>query len=211
MVNIKNLALGLGITAAASLATIPSVGGFTKMNVDTENTLPTGYYETYDSEEDVSDKKYMTSRDDIFDPDANAADYEAHLKNESANAFDDPVIRDDADTMSFYYKLSNVKYEAKCKGTGIGFGDYLFTEGFSFTDDWSDDGGDCTYTSYTVKCTEDEFKAFLNELTTEKNLSTVSENQYDDSIVCIYQGDEGSCYATYRPNDEILVYESFTR
>lgn len=211
MVNIKNLALTVGITAMASLAAIPGLNGNVARNVDTGSDNPIVIFNDNDGSEstDTVETVYMSARSDIYDSNINADDYAAYLHNASPDGFKDPIIREDAASMSSYYDIRDAKYEAMCYGTGIGFGDYLFTEGYSFTDEYSDDGGDFIYTVYTVKCTKNEFKSYLDELKSKNDVTVISEHQYDELVVGLYEGSDKVHYTVqYDSENEVLVQEA---
>ena len=111
MVNIKNLALTVGITAMASLAAIPGLNGNVARNVDTGSDNPIVIFNDNDGSEssDTVETVYMSARSDIYDSNINADDYAAYLHNASPDGFKDPIIREDAASMSSYYDIREVR------------------------------------------------------------------------------------------------------
>ena len=91
-------------------------------------------------------------------------------------------------------------------GSGIGYGDHLFTEGFSF----SDNPADPNYNCYIVKVTLNEFDSYLSEITPNYYIKDVDENPDEGYILYSLYDNEGTIIdVTYRTDQEVLFQETF--
>ena len=128
-----------------------------------------------------------------------------HLYYETADAFEDPYIHEYAVRFD-EFGLRNCDYEAKYMGSGIGYGDHLFTEGFSF----SDNPADPNYNCYIVKVTLNEFDSYLSEITPNYYIKNVDENPDEGYILYSLYDNEGTIIdVTYRTDQEVLFQETF--
>ncbi len=154
-------------------------------------------------------KAYMDFAPYIYDPyiilDENM---EQHLENESSDAFEDISLQNLANFYEDYFYLKNCWYEAKVYGTGLGFDEYIFTQGFSFVNDPEDP----EYEIYFVKATPEEFQAHVDELSNYYGIFDHSEDSETGIITyCLTDEATNDCRnLTYYPDEEILqevIYE----
>lgn len=154
-------------------------------------------------------KEYMDFAPDIYDPYIILdEDMEQHLEDESSDAFEDISLQTLADFYEDYFYLQNCWYEAKVYGTGLGFDEYVFTQGFSFVNDPEDP----EYEIYFVKATPEEFQAHVDELSNYYGIFDHSEDSETGIITyCLTDEATNDCRnLTYYPDEEILqevIYE----
>ena len=198
MVNFKNVAVGIGVTAIVSLATIPSFNGYSGSK-NIKGIQSTGIYASVE-EDEAESKKYMSYICDILrELDYNDPSVVKHLTDESPDAFRDKYIREAAkkDKKNGYY-LENCKYKAMT-GVGLHFEDYFFTEGYhcrSFGED-----------KWYVKATKDEFFEWVDYIrkTGIEEFAFV-ENEYSGTFF----NDFGyRVNFQYNPNKETLEYVTY--
>ena len=149
-------------------------------------------------------KQYMSYIPDIYDPDVNYEDIAEHLTDESPNAFRDPYISQKARFYSsepYNYHLVNAEYAAKYYGTGIGYGDYVYTEGFSFI--IIQEHNHVTFDM--VKSTSDEFNAYIEEMTDKYDFVDIEELCESNSIICSFTGEDTRFDILYNYDKELLI------
>lgn len=154
-------------------------------------------------------KEYMDFAPYIYDPYIILdEDMEQHLEDESSDAFEDISLQTLANFYEDYFYLQNCWYEAKVYGTGLGFDEYIFTQGFSFVNDPEDP----EYQIYFVKATPEEFQAHVDELSNYYGIFDHSEDPETGEITyCLTDEATNDCRnLTYYPDEEILqevIYE----
>ena len=154
-------------------------------------------------------KAYMDFAPYIYDPYIILdEDMEQHLEDESSDAFEDISLQTLANFYEDYFYLQNCWYEAKVYGTGLGFDEYIFTQGFSFVNDPEDP----EYQIYFVKATPEEFQAHVDELSNYYGIFDHSEDPETGEITyCLTDEATNDCRnLTYYPDEEILqevIYE----
>lgn len=214
MNNIKTFAWGLGITTLASLVTVPAGANYPDKNHDIGISHPVGIYASYEEDEseaesrDAEKKKYMSYRDDIYDTgiDLFDKDIEKHCYDESVDFYKDPYLRAMADRYKngMHYKLENCKYEAMCFGTGLGFGDYIFTEGFTCYDP---DRYNITFAYTVVKATQDEFYSYIDELNKYNRRVVAWDRPETGYLTYMFDDDMGSTYEIEYDIAKQLIYQ----
>ena len=185
-----------------------SVKQLSSVNTEIDTTLPVLISMDYESNPEKGNpqkkKTYMSYTPDIYDPDVNYEDIAEHLTNESPNSFSDPYIKQKAQYYSsepYNYNLVNAEYAAKYYGTGIGYGDYLFTEGFSFIINQEH----IHITFDIVKSTSDELNDFIEEMTDKYNFIDIEEVTDTNSIICSFTGDNTRFDILYNYDKELLI------
>ena len=159
--SIKNLALGLGITTIASIASLSAVGNIDavnqKININTSNI-------SMASESLPDDFKYVKDRNNVYDPNASSEIMDKQM-NPRESDFSDPVIRE----LFRQYKdagndVQNAGLEAVVVGNSRMFNyngvDYVFTEGFSAL--YMEDT--CAYFDYVLKATPKEYQCYIEDM-----------------------------------------------
>ena len=198
MANFKNVAVGIGVTAIASLATIPSFNGYSGSN-NIKGIQSTGIYASVE-EDEAESKKYMSYKYDILrDLNYNDPSVVKHLTDESPDAFSDKYLREVAEReRDKGYKLANAKYKAMT-GIGLHAGDYFFTEGFNYKSNWED--------MWYVKATNVEYAEWLNYIRkTQITEFTFVGNEYTGSY---YNNFGNRVNFQYDPNKEALYFVTF--
>ena len=146
---------------------------------------------------------YMSYIPDVYDPDMSYEEVEKHLTNESIDAFEDPYIREEAEQYS-EYKLINAEYAVKYYGQGFGFGDYAFTNGFSF----KDNPDDTWFVFDIVKSSQEDFDAFMEEFTKDNIIEEYNET--DKYISFCTDSSQGTYYEiTFYKDKELLCRETY--
>lgn len=182
------------------------------VNSKIQATLPVLISKDYESHPEKGNphpkKPYMSYIPEIYDPNINYEDIAEHLTNESPNAFTDPYISQKARFYNgepYNYKLVNAEYAAKYYSTGIGFGDYLYTEGFSFMIEQEH----IHMTYDIVKSTSEEFNSFIEEMTEKYSFIDIEENPGSDSITCSFTDNKTRFDILYNYETELLIQRTF--
>ena len=158
----------------------------------------------YAAEATTEIKPYMSYIPDAYDPDLLFKDVEKHLTDARPEEFSDPYIYEEALNYSEQgYKLINSEYAIKYYGQGLGFGDYAFTNGFSFKDSPEDE----FFVFDIVKATQEEFDAYLEEFKEGRTLV----DYYDCEEYTSMRTSESEPYyeITYYKDKEILIQETY--
>lgn len=154
-------------------------------------------------------KEYMDFAPDIYDPNVVLdEDIVQHLENENSDAFEDIGLQTLANFYGDYFYLKNCWYEAKVYGTGLGFDEYVFTQGFSLVDNAENPG----FEIYFVKATPEELQAHVDDLTHHYDIFDYYEDSDTGNITyCLTNDATNECRnITYYADEEILqeaIYE----
>lgn len=153
-------------------------------------------------------KTYMDYIPDLYDEGlVYDDDFVKHLENEDPDAFEDMYLRELAEFYGENHELHNCKYETIAYGSGLGFGDYAFTQGFYFIDDpespW--------YMLYFVKATPDEVQAHVDELSDYYHMYDSYKDPESGNLNFTFIDDEtgDSRDLIYYTHDQILSEQIF--
>ena len=119
--------------------------------------------------------------------------------------FSDAALREQA--QQYYdqgYLLTNIRTELQYWGYGLGFGDYVFTEGFDVYDNLN---AEPAFNINVVKATQAEFNAFMGERM--DTLSFIEKLEGDGCVSYRLSYGEDIFEITYYADSEILVQEHY--
>ena len=139
-------------------------------------------------------EKFSGEGDPNFDLE-NAAEWFYLSKHED---FEDSAVRNlAAEYINKGYEITDARIIMDKTGAGVGFGDYGFVNGFEVADPNGDVGAVC---AMVYKATREEFDLFAEEFFDGESY----EEKSDGDMVVL---ESGSFTLTYRPDDEILIYD----
>ena len=148
-------------------------------------------------------EKYMEYVADVYDSDLNPGDIPQH--STIPEDFSDAALREQA--QQYYdqgYLLTNIRTELQYWGYGLGFGDYVFTEGFDVYDNLN---AEPAFNINVVKATQAEFNAFMGERM--DTLSFIEKLEGDGCVSYRLSYGEDIFEITYYADSEILVQEHY--
>lgn len=148
-------------------------------------------------------EKYMEYVADVYDSDLNPGDIPQH--STIPEDFSDAALREQA--QRYYdqgYLLTNIRTELQYWGYGLGYGDYVFTEGFDVYDNLN---AEPAFNINVVKATLAEFNAFISERM--ETLSFIEKLEGDRSVSYRLSYGEDIFEITYYIDSEILVQEHY--